>query len=113
MAKKKAADPGTPAPTTDISGQLKALAKQQRQLESQLAKASQSTMKSLVADFTKSLKANQLTVADAVVMLGGSAGTPATPAKKKRTKRKPISRFLPRPSTTTRCCRSLSITSRN
>jgi DNA-binding protein H-NS len=76
MATKKAAK-------SDLLMQIQSLAKQKKNLESQLAKAQRATLKNVVAEFKKSLKDNRLDVEDALALLGSAKAGP----KKKRAKR--------------------------
>jgi DNA-binding protein H-NS len=66
-------------PRSDLLTQIQSLAKQQKQLESELAKSQSVELKRLVAAFKESLKAGKLEVSDALKLLGVE--------KKKRAKR--------------------------
>jgi DNA-binding protein H-NS len=66
-------------PRSDLLTQIQTLAKQQKQLESELAKSQSVELKRLVTAFKQSLKAAKLDVTDALGMLGVE--------KKKRAKR--------------------------
>jgi DNA-binding protein H-NS len=69
-------------PRSDLRTQIQLLAKQQKALEAQLQKAQRSTMKTVIAEFKKSLKENKLTIEDALTMLGGAKSAPKKRAKR-------------------------------
>ena len=70
-------------PGSDLLVQIHSLAKQQKQLETALAKSQGVELKKLVSDFKKNLKAGKLSVDEAVAMLAGTGTRRAKRGRKK------------------------------